>query len=190
MVATLKIGLDLDGVIIDHTNNKLRLASERGFELEPWQTNSNVMHQFVPKEEYDEIRQLIYNEATIEAVPIEMALESIAEMPGELYIVSARYKSGVRHAQDWLDRHRIYDSVPAERIFFCSTEAEKKQHCHRLGLQLYLDDKLKVLNSLPYGVRRTLFDSHNLSKRLNLGPEIGVVFAWPEFVRLAKGKKG
>ena len=75
MVTKLKIGLDLDGVIIDHTDNKLRLASEHGFELERWQTNSNVMHQFVPKEEYDEIRQLAYNEATIEAVPVEMALE-------------------------------------------------------------------------------------------------------------------
>ena len=190
MATMLKIGLDLDGVIIDHTDNKLRLASERGFELEPWQTNSNVMHQFVPEEEYGEIRRLAYNEATIEAEPVEMALESILELPGELYIVSARYQSSVRYAQNWLDQHRIYDSIPAERIFFCSSEAEKKQHCHRLGLQFYLDDKLKVLNSLPFSVRRTLFDNHDISKKLKPGPEIGVVFAWPEFVSLTKGKKG
>lgn len=182
-----RIGLDLDGVIIDHTANKLRLARERGFELEPWQTNANLMGQFLPTEEYDEIKREAYAQLTASAEPVPGALEAIAELTGELFIVSARRADSVRHAQDWLDRHRLYDYIPAERIFFCADESEKKTHCHRLGLHFYLDDKIQVLNQLPFSVQRTLFDHHAVAERLSVPEEIRVAADWSGFLAQLSG---
>lgn len=182
----LKIGLDLDGVIIDHTENKLALAAERGLALEPWQTNSNVMGNLLPPEDYREIRDQVYADLTSEAPAVKGALESLGELEGELFIVSARRADTVRYAQNWLDRNRVYDLIPAERIFFCGDETEKKLHCHRLNLQMYLDDKLQVLTLLPLTVRRVLFDNHGLADRLELPQKISVVNDWAEFLRLSR----
>jgi len=184
MTSALKIGLDLDGVIIDHTDNKLKLSLERGFELEPWQTNSNVMGQFVPEDKYMEILSQIYNDMTPKAWPVRQALESIAELSGDIYIISARGHASIRYAQAWLDQHRIHDIIPAERIFFCGDESEKKQHCNRLGLQVYLDDKVGVLNTLPLNVRRMLLDTHDIANKLNPPKGIGVISGWSDFVEM------
>lgn len=184
MLTYTRIGLDLDGVIIDHTENKLRLAAERGLELESWQTNANVMGEFVSPEIYREIRDLAYHEATLAASPVTGALAAIAGLDLELFIISARRLPSVRYAQSWLDEHRVYDHIPAERIFFCGDELEKRQHCQRLGLQAYLDDKINVLRQLPITVRRALLDSHDIAGRLRSQDEIKVVPDWSGFLEL------
>jgi beta-phosphoglucomutase-like phosphatase (HAD superfamily) len=179
-----RIGLDLDGVIIDHTANKLRLAAEHGLTLEPWQTNTNVMGDYVNPDDYLSIRDQAYQAATLEATPVAGALEAIASLQAELFIISARRLASVRYAQSWLDQHRVYDHIPAERIYFCSDESEKRQHCQRLGIQAYLDDKVKVLQQLPLTVRRTLLDSHDLASRLKTHEEIKIVPDWTAFLQL------
>jgi uncharacterized HAD superfamily protein len=177
----MRIGLDFDGVIIDHCEHKLRLALELGYRIELWQTNTNVMSRLVETEHYHNIQDMIYTYLTPEAPPITEALEHIRSLGGELYIISARRKEAVRFAQAWLQQHNIYDVIPAQRVYFCSKSSEKGDYCRRLGINLFLDDKLAVLNVLDQQVKKYLFDSHGATKKFGLEHPYNVISSWREF---------
>ena len=184
MSPILRVGIDLDGVIIDHHHHKCLLARERGVALEPWQANSNIMKQFVPGDVYDAIQEPLYSRLTPEAPPVEGALENLRRLPAEIYIVSARRPDNVRYAQEWLRRHGVYDFLPADRVFFCGSGAEKRGYCERLGLSVFLDDRLNFLEMLPPETRKVLFDPDGVAAKLRPGGHIGVAGDWDRFAAL------
>ena len=188
MQTRMRIGLDFDGVIIDHHQHKLRLAAERGYAFEPWQTNTNVMKTLMEVPEYRTLQDSLYNRLTLEAPPVAGALDTIAAIPAEFYIVCARTPVNIRFAQEWLGKHRLYDIIPAERIFFCGTSEDKRGYCERLGLQVFLDDKLGTLRVLPTRVQRFLFDDDGIAEKLEVGHDIEVVRSWDDFRRFAMGE--
>lgn len=187
MSQTVRIGLDFDGVIIDHHQHKLRLAAERGYDFEPWQTNTNVMKPLMEVPVYRELQDVLYGELTLQAPPVAGAIETIAAIPAEFYIVCARTPVNIRFAQQWLGDHRLYDVIPAERIFFCGTSEDKRGYCERLGLHAFLDDKLGTLHALPPRVQCYLFDDDGVAERLEVGSDIEVVRSWADFRRLVVG---
>lgn len=177
----LRVGLDLDGVLIDHHGHKCQLARERGIELERWQCNSNLMRDFVPDRVYRDIRDSLYARLTTEAPAVEGALEYLPLLNAELYIISARRPENVRYAQDWLLRHGVYDAVAADHIFFCGSGSEKPGICRRLGVNLYLDDRLNVLEMLPEEMRKVLFDPDRIAGRIGPPEAVRVVNDWLQF---------
>lgn len=179
-----KIGLDLDGVIIDHTDHKLKLARKFGYRLEPWQVNANVMKRFVGNDDYIRIQEEMYGPMTPAAPPMAGALEYLSQLQGELCVISARRADTVRYAQIWLDQHRIYDVIPAERIFFCGANAEKCGIADRLGVNIFMDDQLRVLTSMPYGCRRVLYDAHGAAEEIHPEEGICIVNSWEDFLNL------
>ena len=186
MSPSLRIGLDLDGVIIDHGPHKLALARELGYDLEPWQVNSNVMGQFVPDDDRRAIKERLYGSLTPDAPPIEGALEHLASLPGELYIVSARRIASVRYAQEWMMRHGLFEFIPAERIFFCTSKYEKRGHCERLGISIFIDDQIKVLRNLPLTVRCVLFDEHRVADKITVDQHVEVAADWQDVLTIAR----
>lgn len=184
----LRIGIDLDGVLIDHRGHKRALAQEYGFALEPWQTNANVMHRYVPEEIYRPLKESLYSRLTREAPPIAGALQRLPEIKAEVYIVSARRADSIRFAQDWLVNHRIYDIVPAERIYFCGNDEEKRGYCDRLGIDMFLDDKVRVLEALSGRTKRVLFDEDEVAKLLQVEERLHVAKTWDEFRDLVNAK--
>lgn len=162
----------------------MRLAAARGFALERWQTNTNVMKRFLPEEDYSEIKEIVYTLLTPDAPPMVGLLDHIADIGGELYLISARRTTSIRFAQDWLQAHRIYDHIPAERVHFCPSSSEKHKFVQRLGIDAYLDDKVSVLDSLPYQTRKFLFDSDGISDRVEVHQDIEVVPSWRDFVKM------
>jgi hypothetical protein len=176
-----RVGIDLDGVIIDHRQHKLTLAGEHGFALAPWQTNSNVMSGYLPEDVYEDLQDKLYADLTVKAPPIQDALATLRQLRAEIYIISARRASTLRYAQDWLAKHRVYDTVPAERIFFCGSGDEKKGYCIKYGLHAFLDDKASVLDGLPGSTKRVLFDDDGVSGKLDLGKRFHVAKDWKEF---------
>jgi hypothetical protein len=187
MAQPVRIGLDFDGVIIDHHQHKLRLAAEKGYDFEPWQTNTNVMKSLMEVPTYRGLQDVLYNRLTLEAPPIAGALETITAIPAEFYIVCARAPINIRFAQEWIGQHRLYDLIPAERIFFCGTSEDKRSYCERLGLQAFLDDKLGTLRVLPSRVQRFLFDDDGIAESLNVESDIDVVRNWHDFRHLIVG---
>jgi 5'(3')-deoxyribonucleotidase len=182
-----RIGIDLDGVLIDHREHKLKLAAEYGIALEGWQANANVIKLHVPLEHLRTLHSDLYGPMTLEAKPVVDALKRLAELKAEVYIVSARRAENIRFAQDWLVRHRVYDVVPAERIVFCATDEEKKGYCERLNIDLFLDDKVSVLDSLGARTKRVLFDEDGVARRINAEDRYPVVKGWEQFVDMANG---
>jgi hypothetical protein len=178
-----KIGIDLDGVLINHGPAKLELAARYGIELEPWQTNTNVIRRFVPDAVYLKMQSELYGPLTPSAPIMPGAFEALAALDADFHIVSSRHAESIRHVQTWLMRNRLYDIVPAERIYFCGTGEDKRAHCERLGLQVFLDDKLAVLEALPGGIERVLFDGDGAYSHLEPQGWLTAVSSWPEFRR-------
>lgn len=181
-----RIGIDLDGVLIDHREHKRKLAGEYGIALENWQTNANVIRQHVPPEMLRALQTELYGPMTREAPPAAKALQHLSELKAEIFIMSARRVDTIRHAQDWLVKHRVYDVVPAERIFFC-TDDEKRGYCERLGIDMFIDDKVNVLELLGAKTKRVLFDEDGVAKRINVEDRFTVATTWEEFMHMANG---
>lgn len=184
-----RIGIDLDGVLIDHREHKLKLAAEYGVVLEPWQANTNVLGKFVKEEVLEAIQEPLYTTLTPTAPPVAGALEHLARIKTEIYIISARRSESVRYAQDWLLKHRVYDAVPAERIYFCGGDDEKRGYCDRLGLSLFLDDRVRVLELLPGKTKRVLYDEDEVAKYLQVEERMHVAKTWEDFRKLVSGEK-
>ncbi len=182
-----RIGIDFDGVIIDHRPHKLRLAEALGFVLEPWQTNANVMERHLEDDSYRSVQKSLYGELTVQAPPVKDALETLARLPAELYVISARRPENVASARSWMAKHRLHDIVPEDRVIFCSSGKDKREHVERLGISIFLDDKIAYLDFLPERVRRVLFDEDDVMARLAVPPQMETAASWPEFELLVSG---
>jgi hypothetical protein len=180
------IGIDLDGVIIDHTAHKQRLAASFGHRLTPIETNSNLMSRYLSGRQYEELQELLYGALTLEAPPVQGAVEGLRRLGRSFYIISARTPRTIPFAQAWLDKWLVRDVLPPERAVFCGSGAEKRGHCDRLGVGLYLDDKVGVLQKLSPQVEKVWFDEHGLAGILSPPPGIRVVRSWAEFGELLR----
>lgn len=184
MKRPLRIGLDLDGVIIDHRPNKLALASELGISLESWQANSNVIRQHLPSEHADAFHEKLYGDMTLTAPPMAEALSRIAALPGEIYIVSARRPLSAPFAAQWLSDNGVHQAIPKDRINFVGSPTEKLPVIERLGIDIFLDDELKVLTLLPGRVRRVFFDPDGLKEKLGVSTDFEIAGDWRSFSAL------
>ncbi|MBI5421403.1 MAG: hypothetical protein HZA35_03815 [Parcubacteria group bacterium] len=52
-----QFGFDMDGVIIDHTEMKMRLAKDFGFDLKPEETPADVLRTIMPREQLDVLKK-------------------------------------------------------------------------------------------------------------------------------------
>lgn len=182
----LRFGIDFDGVIVDHRSHKLRLAAELGFALEPWQVNSNFLRAHLPDEEsYRRLQKELYGDLTAEAPAVAGALEALARLPGEAYVISARRPGNEASARAWMGKNGFHDVIPRERVVFCPSGPDKRAHCERLGISMFLDDKLSYLGHLPETVTRVLFDDDGVARRLRLPPGVRVAADWKAFLALA-----
>ncbi len=183
----LRFGIDFDGVIVDHRPHKLRLAGEFGVALEPWQTNTNLLHAYMPDEAtYRKLQEPLYGHMTVAAPPIAGALEGLARLPGEVYVISARRPGNEVSALEWMAKNGLHDIVPRERVIFCESGRDKRAHCERLGISMFLDDKLSYLGHLPETLSRVLFDDDGIAHRLELPADVRVARDWQAFLALAE----
>lgn len=184
-MSPLRIGIDFDGVIVDHRPHKLKLAGALGFALEPWQTNTNVMERYLSEDAYRSVQKPLYAELTVQAPPVAGALEALARLPGELYVISARRPENTVSARSWMVKNGLHAIVPKERVLFCASGRDKREHVERLGISLFLDDKISYLGHLPETIRRVLFDEDGIAARVEVPPEFEVVASWEAFATLA-----
>lgn len=184
-----RIGIDLDGVLIDHTANKIAVAARLGYTLESWQTNANIICEVMAPHDHALLQDEVYLKLTCDAPPIPGALEHLATLEGELYIVSARKLKAVRYAQQWLMQHGVFDIVPAERMFFCESKKDKRAICDRLGITAFVDDHLEVLQLLSPRMKRVLFDGHGVSPQLDVDEGCEVANDWSQVGAMVASSK-
>ncbi|MBI2624821.1 MAG: AAA family ATPase [Candidatus Nealsonbacteria bacterium] len=144
-----KIGLDLDGVIIDHSENKMMLAKKLGFSVKKEDVGSEKLKTLIPKEQYKALKKELYGKISLKAGPMPFSLESISGLKcwdTDLYIISKRKESKL--ALDWLKIHNIFSLIPENRVYFVKEEKEKAVLAKKLGIDIFLDDKSIVLSSM------------------------------------------
>ncbi len=156
------IGLDMDGVIVDNTENKIRHAAELGFALAAHQTPSDVIETVVPELILEKMRFFLYNNppTALEAALVPGAAEGLAvlqRMGIPFFLISRRQKPEL--ARELLKRHGLWGKYFDENnAFFVETAEDKNIKATELGVNVYLDDQPSVLEKLTNVPQKFLMD--------------------------------
>lgn len=181
-----KIGLDLDGVIIDHTRNKILLAKKFGFSLKPTETPFPRMKRRIPPAIYREIQRILYGELSLSAPPVERALEGLRTLGKnyDLFIVSRRSDKEVALA--WIKKE-LDGLIKEVNIHFVIKDREKALVCKELRIVVFLDDKVESLWELKTVKERFWFDHFDVSREYEDLKGVKVVPSWRDFVEQMVG---
>lgn len=159
------IGLDLDGVIIDHSEQKLRLAAEFGISLSPEQTHSDIFKRLIPRDVLRQIEQLLYNHPEAHKLSPLMegakdGLEKIKNIAPYFLISRRKIKEA---AADALRFHGLWpDFFNEKNAFFVIHPEEKNIKARELGITHYIDDQQTILEYLSAVPNKFLFDKFDI----------------------------
>lgn len=165
---TIVVGFDLDGVIIDHTQNKMRIALRYGVALSPEETHSERMRTLFPHNVYREIQEQIYDDTdeALSAPLMEGAFGALASLRehGVPYFLISRRKKPI-HALHLLERRGLWgEYFTPENTFFVENMEDKDPVAQKLGVTHFIDDETRVLKLMPSVQNRVLFDTRDLFK--------------------------
>ncbi|MDO8467151.1 MAG: hypothetical protein Q7S83_03385 [bacterium] len=161
-VRTKIIGFDMDGVIIDNTANKIRIAKKFGIDLKPEDTPADFIESVVPEDILKEIRPLLYDnpEVALSADLVLGAKEGLGKVKASgvpYFLISRRRNAEL--AIGLLKKHGIWPTYFNEgNAFFVHKPEEKNEHAIRLGINFYVDDQPSVLEKLTAVPEKFLFD--------------------------------
>lgn len=178
-----RVGLDLDGVIIDHTKNKIRVARQFGIELSPQDIPSDIMGLKMDPTIYKAIQKIIYDDPEVAfTAPLVVGAENglsrmkAARLP--MYLISRRPAAST--TDKLLDIHGLRKRYFNQgNVFFVKEKPDKNIVARKLFLDVYLDDEPSVLEVMPSVPHRFLLDSLNVYPE---DPNYTKVSSWAEFV--------
>lgn len=158
------LGLDLDGVIVDHADAKVRLALEFGFSLLPHETQAEMIKKNIPDEILDKILQKLYGEISSQPL-FKNAKGTLFKLKAEktpFYLISRRRAGENRGmAIEILKKNGLWPGVFNEsNIFFVDSIKEKNDIAVELGVTHYVDDESRVLDAMTSVSNRFLFDPY------------------------------
>lgn len=179
----LKIGFDLDGVIIDHTEIKLETAKSLGYKLKKEESHSLKMKDKMEIEDYRKLQKIIYGEETLKSKPVKDSLESIGYLKNlghSLFIISRRNSEFQSFALEWLNRNKVLLDIPLVKIKFVKEDKDKNTEASKLGLSVFLDDSIDVLLCLNSVKEKFLLDPFMDYKKVP--SYIHQISSWKEFM--------
>lgn len=180
------IGLDCDGVVIDHTANKIKAARLLGLEVALEDTPSDLMSNRVDSLSWKTIKRMIYDDPQfLFSAPIMPGAEEALKLfqaTGQDYFLISRQKNPVL-ALESLKVHGLWDRyLNASNTFFVEDSLAKNQKVQELGINIYLDDQPSVLVEIDVPTR-LLFDPFWVYPK---EPWYERVKTWPEFVDIIR----
>lgn len=160
------VGFDLDGVIVDHTQNKMRIAARYGVTICPEETHSERMKALFDPDVYREIQEQMYDDTdeALSAPLMEGAFGALASLRehGIPYFLISRRKKPI-HALHLLERRGLWgEYFTPENTFFVENMEDKDPVARELGVTHFIDDEERVLRLMPSVPHRVLFDVRNL----------------------------
>lgn len=165
------IGLDLDGVIADHTMQKINLAKQLGVRLRPEETPSDIIKSVMPLEFVRKLQFMLYEDPdTALCSPLmdgaHEALSKIAQNNIPYFLISRRRRPEL--AIKLLEMHGLWPLYFKENNSFFVREPEDKNiKARELGVTHYVDDEIKVLEKLADVRYKFLFDSLRIPRAEN-----------------------
>lgn len=182
------VGLDLDGVLVDHTENRMKFARAFGVKLAPWETPSEVMRKKIDGPTYGKIQWLLYdNPATALTPPLvsgaREGLLYLHENRTPYFLISRRGYPD--RAVELLMKHDLWPHYfGPHNAFFVAQKEDKDEKASALGIQAYLDDEASVLEALSSVPQKFLFDPHRAHHEAQ--GDFERVFSWPQFIEVLR----
>lgn len=152
----------MDGVILDNTVSKIRVARDLGFNISPNEAQSDVIEGVLPKEVIDVLRERIYGDTALNLVsPLvkgaQQGLAKIRSLGLECFLISRRRNPAIARAA--LIKNRLWpDYFNEANSFFVEHAEDKNIKAKELNIGAYLDDQPSVLEKLNDVPNRFLMD--------------------------------
>lgn len=179
-----RIGLDFDGVIVDHAQNKVRVALKFGIKLAPWETPASIMRTKIDPATYNEIQSIIYDDPEVALTPplmygIESCLARLKELGLPTFLISRN--PSVDTVIKLLEKHDLWEKYFNEgNVVFAKDKIGKDAEARRLNIDVYLDDEPEVLTLMRSVPHRFLIDPFGVCPRND--KIYTKVWTWPEFL--------
>ncbi len=163
------IGFDMDGVILDNSLMKIKLAGDLGWEVKMQDTPSEIYKNVLPKPVLANIHKLLYDDPVVSSMVSIMpgvrdTLKAIVSNKTPYFLISRRRlpESGI----ETLKRHGLWPKYFNEKnAFFVETPEDKNTKAKELGVTHYIDDEIKVLSALTDIKNRFLFDKLDIFEK-------------------------
>lgn len=166
----IKVGFDLDGVILDNTTFKVEKYKEvYNKNFEDWQLSSNIIDEYVPDREMRRNIGTLASARNFVKLLDEKSLqlfEKLNEQGYELYIVSRRGKSdngqkAAREAIKQLDIGKYF-----KKVLLCESEEEKINTIIDNEIEIFIDDRTGVVEGVYEKINLPLlFDNFGLLQK-------------------------
>ncbi|MFI5240380.1 MAG: HAD family hydrolase [Candidatus Saccharimonadia bacterium] len=160
------IGFDLDGTILDHTNNKLRLAELYGYSLIAQQTPSGIMGRFLAPSDMRKVSDRLYGNISdgmkSQLMPgVTNALSRLDEQKLPYFLLSRRQSE---IAVALLEHFGLWPKFfGPSNTAFVETMPDKAPYAHEFGITHFLDDHISTLvRPLGFIPHKYLFDPYHL----------------------------
>ena len=180
----LIVGLDLDGVILDHTRAKITLAKKFGFSLQPEETPSELIKNILPHHTVRTMQHFLYNEpaTTLRAEIFRGARAGLSQLKKAgvpLFLISRRENPELAIAL--LKKRSLWPSYfNAKNTSFVAEKEDKNKKAREFGITIYLDDQPSVLEKLADVPTRILMDRFGVFNEYDGQYKRGA--SWKEFL--------
>lgn len=144
----MRIGLDLNGVIVDSTRIKVQLARQfYGIQLDPGNSVRMTLDHRIPETVYNSLQSLTYwTSALLEAPAMPEAVRTLQKLEGsdhEVFAVTRLAPEGVQFGRQWLAEHQL----SRERLISVGRGGQKSWVL-RANFDVYVDDHPHILQDL------------------------------------------
>lgn len=163
----IHIGFDLDGVLIDHSQVKVDLASEFGVKVPQTRTNAAFLaNHFKKLKKYYAFQERLYNDPVISLrAPLMRdavsTLDALTSVGIAVTLVSRRREP--QWAQKILEHHGLSPKYFDEANTYFVRKPEEKNHVAlRTGITHFIDDEPRILRHLLDVPNHFLLDPYSV----------------------------
>jgi hypothetical protein len=198
----MHIGIDFDNTIVSYDTLFHKVCLEKNLIPPTVPVNKSEVRDYLRRigreEAWTEMQGYVYGARMAEAEMYPGVRDFFARLRARgvpLCIISHKTRHpflGPKYdlhsaAQDWLEKQGFFEpnrvGLPRANVFFELTKEAKLQRIASTGVTHFIDDLPEILNApaFPDGVKRILFDPHDLSKD---EPTLIRRKSWPEIETL------
>lgn len=160
------LGFDLDGVIIDHTFVKIKLAKKFGLTLNECEIHADNIYRLLGPDKYFEFKHYLYDDPKTSTGGVIMpgareVLEALKKRSISFVVISRR-KGNYDIPTGLLRTYCLWpDILNQQNVFFVQNRKEKNTKAVSLGISHFMDDELRALEEMVDVPAKYLFDPHN-----------------------------
>lgn len=175
------VGFDMDGVILDNADSKIKIAKKFGLVIKLGHTPSEILKTLMPQVVWEEFQNILYNHPKFAfSTPLMRGARTIlSELSNKnvpIFLISRRKIPEI--AVKILKIYSLWPKYFNEKnSFFVVHPEDKNKRAAKLSITHYIDDELKVINALSRVPNKFLFDQFGVFESADYYTKIR---SWPE----------